>query len=191
MAISINWATRVISVPLADLTPLGGSRYGHDIEAFRLALKTIEDSEEGMGQLDTHRRNAPVTLAGVTYAQAFEIINGYTVEYEDGAYTVLASGANHNIGDVQVVNQVSLVIGNAAGLIVVSSGSGLSGAQDERLARIEKFLRNKRITDPAAGTQTVFDDDGSTVLAEGDLWEDAAGTQPYRGQGAERAERLA
>lgn len=74
---------------------------------------------------------------------------------------------------------------------IATGGSGLSGAQDARLARIEKFLRNKRITDPVTGKQTIFDDDNSTVLGEGDLFEDVAGTQPYRGQGAERAERLA
>ena len=125
MAVSINWATKVITIPQADLTSLGGSRYALDVDALRLELKNIEDSEEGITQLDTHRRNAPVTLAGVTYAQTFEIINGYTIEFEDGAYTVLPSGANHNIGDVQVVNNVSLVIGNSAGLITVSTtGAG-------------------------------------------------------------------
>jgi len=72
-----------------------------------------------------------------------------------------------------------------------SGGSGLSTDQANRLARIEKFLRNKRITDPVTGRQTVYDDDDSTVLGEGALFEDAAGSQAYRGQGAERAERLA
>lgn len=69
--------------------------------------------------------------------------------------------------------------------------STLLGACPDKLTMIEKLLRNKRITDPVAGTQTVFDNDGSTVLAQGLLFEDAAGTQAYRGQGAERAERLA
>lgn len=67
----------------------------------------------------------------------------------------------------------------------------LLGACPDKLTLIEKLLRNKRITDPVAGTQTVYDNDGSTVLAQGLLFEDAAGTQAYRGQGAERAERLA
>lgn len=60
-----------------------------------------------------------------------------------------------------------------------------------RVGLVEKLLRNKQITDPVFGTNTVFDDDGTTVLVSGDLFEDAAGTQPYRGQGAERRERLA
>lgn len=192
MAISINWTTKVITIPQADLTLVSAGLYELDVDVLRLALKNIEDGEEGIAFPDTHRHNTAVTLSGVTYARTFEIINGYTVTFEDVGtpYTVRCVGANHNIADVKNVNQVSLIIGNSAGLIVVASGSGLSTSQDERLARIEKFLRNKTITDPVTGKQTVFDDDGSTVLAEGDLFEDAAGTIPYTGGGAERRERL-
>jgi len=53
-----------------------------------------------------------------------------------------------------------------------------------------KVLRNKKITDPVTGVFTVFDDDGTTVLISGNLFEDAPGVQAYRGQGAERQERL-
>jgi hypothetical protein len=193
MTIAINWATKVITVTQADLTLVSAGLYELDVNAFRLALKDIEDSGDGMAFPDTHRHNTEVTLSGVTYARFFEIINGYTVTFESTGtpYTVRCVGANHNIADVKNVNDVSLIIGNSAGLIVVSSGSGLSADQDQRLARIEKFLRNKRITDPVTGQQTVFDDDGASVLGQGALYEDAAGTQPYRGQGAERSERLA
>jgi hypothetical protein len=124
MAISIDWLSRVIFVPQADLTPLGGGVYELDVNAFRLSLKSIEASEIGMPFPETHRHNTQVSLAGATYARTMEIINGYTVEFEDGQYTVVCSGANHNIGDVKVVNSVSLIIGNAAGLIVVAGGEG-------------------------------------------------------------------
>ncbi len=50
--------------------------------------------------------------------------------------------------------------------------------------------RNKVITDPVAGTYTVYADDDTTVLYQGDLWQDAAGTTPYAGAGAERRDRL-
>lgn len=132
MAISINWATKVISVPRADLTNLGGGIYELDVDAFRLELKDIEDSEIGQVFASTHRHNTEVTLSGVTYARTVEIINGYTIEFEDvgSPYTVKCVGANHNIADVKVVNQVSLIIGNSAGLIAVDTGgSGLTAAQ--------------------------------------------------------------
>jgi hypothetical protein len=43
------------------------------------------------------------------------------VEFEDGQYTVNCVGANHNISDVKVANQVSLIVNNAAGLITNSA----------------------------------------------------------------------
>lgn len=58
-------------------------------------------------------------------------------------------------------------------------------------ARFSYLLaHNKTVTDPVAGTITVYDTDGTTVLFQADLFEDAAGTQPYRGQGAERREGM-
>lgn len=118
MAISINWTTRVITIPQADLTLVSGSLYELDVDAFRLELKDIEDSEEGMAHPDTHRHNSEVVLSGVTYARTFEIINGYTITFENGSYSVRCIGANHNIADVKNVNSVSLIVGNSAGLVL-------------------------------------------------------------------------
>lgn len=47
------------------------------------------------------------------------------------------------------------------------------------------------VTDPAAGTYTVYDTDDTTVLYVADLWENAAGSIPYAGSGAERRDRFA
>jgi hypothetical protein len=139
MAITIDWGTRVIFVPQDFLTPVGEGLYGLDVNALRVALKSLEDDEEGMVFLDTHRHSLPLTLAGVTYARGVEIINGYTVEFENGQYTVVCSGANHNLSDVKVPNSVSLVIGNAAGLIVHSVGSGLSTAEHDKLMALPEL----------------------------------------------------
>jgi hypothetical protein len=188
--ISINWLTKVIYVPKAFMTEVSATLYDLDVNALRLALKDIEDSD-GMTYVDTHRHNTQVVLSGTTYARTFEVINGYTVEFEDGSYTVRCSGANHNLADVKVINSVSLIIGNSAGLISVTSGSGLSTEQAETLALIAKLLKNKQITDPATGKLTVYDDDDTTILVQGDLYENVSGSQQYRGQGAERRDRLA
>lgn len=120
MAITINWGTKVIFVPKADLdliqsTPTEIREL--DLNAFRLSLKDLEDSEDGMPCLDTHRHNTEVTLAGITFARVIEIINGYTVSFEDGQYAVNLVGANSNVGDVINVNQVSVRSANSAGLI--------------------------------------------------------------------------
>jgi len=120
MAISINWGTKVIYVPKADMgiiqeTPTEIREL--NLNAFRLVLKDLEDSEDGMCFPDTHRHNTEVTVAGLTIARVVEIINGYTVTFEDGQYAVNLPGANSNVGDVVNVNQVSVRTFNSAGLI--------------------------------------------------------------------------
>ena len=119
MTISIDWGTKVIYVPKADLALLQSDPEirALDLNAFHLWLKDAEDSEDGMPFLDTHNHNTEVELAGLTYARIVEITNGYTVEFEDGQYTISCTGANHNLSDVKVANQVSLIVNNAAGLI--------------------------------------------------------------------------
>lgn len=125
MAVSVNWATKVITVPQADMTPLGGSLYELDTNWLRLQLKDLEDDVEGMVFLDTHRHSTEVTISGVTYARFFEIINGYTVAFSpNSAYTVRLVGSNNNLADVLVLGNYSLISQNSAGLITVDSGGG-------------------------------------------------------------------
>lgn len=119
MAITINWGTKVIYVPRADLELMQASPEIRrlNLNWFRIQLKALEASEDGMAFPDTHRHNTEVELAGLTYARIVEIINSYAVEFEDGQYTVNCEGANHNLSDVKVANQVSIIVNNAAGLI--------------------------------------------------------------------------
>lgn len=143
MAITIDWGPRIINVPQADLTLISGTLYELDVDVFRLTLKDLEDDEAGAVFPDTHRHNTEVTLSGVTYARTVEIINGYTVSFQNTGtpYTVSCVGANHNIGDVTNFDGgMSLLIGNSAGLIVKTVGSGLSTPQDALLTRIGDIL---------------------------------------------------
>lgn len=57
------------------------------------------------------------------------------------------------------------------------------------LTEVRKILKNKQITDPNTGVMTIFDDD-DTALLVANLFQDAAGTIPYAGAGAERRERF-
>lgn len=66
----------------------------------------------------------------------------------------------------------------------------VTGSMGEALNVAQIMLRNKTVTDPTAGTITVYDLDGTTVLYVADLFADTAGTTPYAGAGAERRERL-
>ena len=119
MAISIDWGTKIISVPKADMLLVQATPFEVrelDLDWFRLQLKDLEDSEEGMSFPDTHLHNTTVTVGGVTLAHVIQIINGYTVTFENGTYAVNLVGANSNIGDNVNVNNVSVRSANSAGL---------------------------------------------------------------------------
>jgi len=155
MAISIDWGTRVINVPQSYLTNITGTLYELDTDQFRLDLKNLEDDPEGMPFPDTHRHNTQVTVAGVTYARVIEIINGYQIEFEDGQYSVRLVGSNNNFFDVEngvlAQNQVQVIPGNAAGLIVAETGvSGLTQEESDALIAI-------------AAAQTVIQSNISTI----------------------------
>src|SRR3989344_5793122 len=126
MAVTINWATKVINVPQAYLGDPVGGVYQLNVNTFRLDLKDIEDDVEGMPFTNTHIHNTQVTLGGVTFSRVFEIIAPYTVTFQDGQYAVNLVGANNNISDRTNVNQVSIRASNSAGMVTVTSGSGLT-----------------------------------------------------------------
>lgn len=119
MAISIDWPTGVITVPKADMTLIQSAPTEIrqlNLDTFRLTLRDLEDDPSGMPWPKTHNHNTSVTVGGVTLARVIEIINGYTVTFENGQYAVNLVGANSNVGDVVNVNQVSVRSANSAGL---------------------------------------------------------------------------
>lgn len=169
MAPSINWATKVITVPTADLTLLSGSLYEYSINTFRLALKDLEDDEVGMPFLKTHEHTPPHTLAGVAYGREIQVINGYTVTFQDGQYGVNIIGGNSNVSDVLNRNQVSVNTANSAGLIQVDTGGTFSSADRTKLEWIHKISKNRMEVDIAAQQLVLYDDNGTTVLQRWNL----------------------
>lgn len=130
MALSIDWDAKVITVPKADTTlvDIGPPEVRSlDLDVFRLELKSLEDNEYGISYLRTHRHNTAVTLGGIEYFRTVEIINGYTVTFENGSYRVnLIGDANSNVLDVTNYNSVQIASANSAGLQIVTQGSGIT-----------------------------------------------------------------
>ena len=138
MAYSLNWLTKVVTIPKADLTLVQASPEirALDVTAFWAAIHAIQ-ADEGISYPDIMRSNAPVALAGQVYARSVEVINGYSIEFENGSYQVNLTGANNNLLDARVQNQVSLNASNSAGAVIISTGSGLSVDQAAALGRID------------------------------------------------------
>jgi hypothetical protein len=153
MAYAVNWLTKVVTIPKADMALVQASPEIRELDllAFWAELHAIQD-DEGITYLAIMRSNAPVTLAGVTYVRSVEVINGYTIEFENGAYQVNLSGANNNLLEARVQNQVSLNASNSAGAIVISTGSGLSPAQDTALTRLVDLAEADEELTPSLAT---------------------------------------
>jgi hypothetical protein len=181
MAISVNWDTKVITVPQADLTFISGTLYEMDTDVFRLALKNLEDDVEGMPFLDTHQHNTQVTVAGTTFARTLEIINGYTVQFTpDAQWTVRLVGSNNNIFDVEngilVQNQVQVIPTNSAGLIVGEGGSAPTAAQ------VADAVWDEAQADHlAAGSTGESLNDAGAAGDPGAIWDEAAASHVAAG----------
>ena len=120
MAISPNWITGVITVPRADMTLIQSvptEIRQLNLNSFHKELRALEDSVDGRPWPRTHDHNTTVELGGVTYARVLEILDPYTVTFEDGQYAVNLTGANSNVADKVNVNQVSVRSANSAGLV--------------------------------------------------------------------------
>lgn len=182
MAISVNWVTGVIYVPKADTTLVDAGPpevRELDVDALRLTLRDLEDDPDGRPWPRTHNHNTQLTIGGVTYSRVFEIIPPYTIEFEDGQYGVNLYGANHNILDRRVQNQVSLNVSNSA-------GSTVPGMTEEQATTLIKSLLNGMVARQSTGYQEIFDDDGVTVWKKAPIYHDEDGVTPYQGDGIER-----
>ena len=120
MAITVDWSNKEIlidkaSMTLVQTTPI--EVYDLDINAFFVTLAGLSDNEDGMLYEIPYENIAPVTLSGVTYARIFQIVNDYTVTFENGAYAVNLLGANSNIADRVNINNVGVRSSNSAGLV--------------------------------------------------------------------------
>jgi hypothetical protein len=131
MALTIDPASKVISIPQADLNFVSGTLWELDSDAFRQLVMTDLASQEHIWMEDAYLHNGEVTVAGETFARTLEFINGYVISLEDtgSPYSVSIVGSNNNIFDIEngIMDPTPLVTvlsNNSAGLIVGSGGGG-------------------------------------------------------------------
>ena len=124
MALTIDPATRVISVPQADLTFVSGTLYTLDSDQFRKDVWDILSSESHIWLPPAFQHNTEVTITGDTLARTIVFINGFSVTFEDtgSAYSIKIIGSNNNIHDIDggILNPTALttvIPTNSFGLI--------------------------------------------------------------------------
>lgn len=123
MTISIDWDTGVISINKVDMTLVATALYELDLDALRDTLRELEGTAEGILYPYTHNHVQPATVGNVTFSRRVIFVNGYTVEFEDDQYGVNVFGANTNLAEVLVRNQVSVNTSNSAGLVYAGFGA--------------------------------------------------------------------
>jgi hypothetical protein len=143
--------------------------------------------------------SAAATIAGTSS------LTGNVVAILDAAAALAGSGDVD--GTLTAIGHALAVAAGSSSLTLTSYATGTLAAAIEPFTALSPeslsaavwssaegaFLyavaHNRVVTDPAAGTYTVYDEDDN-VLAVADLWADADGTTAYSGSGAERRDRL-
>lgn len=182
MALTLNPATRLISVPQADLTFVSGTLYDLDSDQFRKDVMDLLASEAYIWMPDAFTHNTEVSVAGVTYARSIEFINSYSIQFENtaSAYTVRIIGSNNNIFDVEngilvPTPLVTVISTNSAGLQTVVSGSGVTqqdkdDIENQIFTRIVEgaitFEQLVRIISAEAAGKVIQQPDGSYVIRD-------------------------
>lgn len=181
-----------------------------DVGALYTAIKDAQDSETGVmygpiaagvGRFDLGggrtsglvvRLNSPWQVEFLGAGQ--RTVDGGTLVGGAGGQPVASTP-----GTQVILNRPADAFEVATGGSAAPSASEVASAvwahqtAGDLLSKVEiaqVILRNKTVTNPQTGTMTVFADDGVTPLLVANLYEDAAGTQPYRGQGAENRGRF-
>lgn len=163
------------------------------------------------GFTGTVSNSSDTTIAGAlgtATASGFAGIVNANTTVAGGLGTAVASGlqgAVSNTNDIVIGGTLGIAIAsgllgnvNANHTIASNLGtavaSGLTGTVSNgtsaTLDLILKILRNRQELNPATGTFTLYDDDGTTVLYTTSAWADAAGTVPYSGGALRRIDAL-
>lgn len=108
-----------------------------------------------------------------------------------GSGTLTAGSWALGVLDATITQEAATISpASIAAAVWDAAAIGTDGTMGGVLVLLRKLGLNAQVTDPVAHTITVFDDDDVTPLFTAALFEDAGGTVGYRGQGAERRERL-
>lgn len=125
MSYTVNWTTKVISIPLGDLTLVSGVVYSLDATDFWLEVRRLEASPaDGLWAIQALEYVNSQLLSGITYVPIVKLINGYTWEVATTNIVVAMEGPNNNLLDAFIPgNGISVLANNSAGKQTVTSGA--------------------------------------------------------------------
>jgi len=197
-----SWGLAIKDGQLSSFTLIGGTAAlsaaaagGRNAEAALSGTGTLT----GVGALIVSAV-AALTGTGSLSANAVAYLNAAAALSGSGDLTGAVKALGEAVAAIQGTGSTTATAratGTLAASVLVAAGAELSpdaiasavwsSPQGEFLYAV---AHNRVITDPDAGTYTVYAADDTTVLFTADLWQDADGTVPYAGAGADRRDRL-
>lgn len=116
MALTVDYSTVtpwLITIPKSDLTLITGTQYQLTVDEFWILLRDFTDNETPVARPKLYSR-IPATSSTPSITT---IDDDYSLEFEDGLYSVNIINGNTNIREVEVKNQVSVNTNNTTGFI--------------------------------------------------------------------------
>jgi hypothetical protein len=161
MSYSVNWATKVVTVPLADLTLISGSNYSLNTGDFWIEMRRLEASPgDGLWAEQTVEYVNTQVLSGITYSAIVKLINGYTWDTDTTNKNIFLIGFNSNLLDIFIPgNSISVLANNSGGKIDAGGGGGGATAQEvwdhpfaTTLTAEEELTKARKAAQVAMGT---------------------------------------
>jgi hypothetical protein len=135
MAYSVNWTTKVVTIPLADMTLVSGSNYSLNTDDVWLELRRLEASPtDGLWTEQVIEYVNTQVLSGITYSAIVKMINGYTWDTDTTDKTISLLGYNSNLLDTFIPGDGVSVLANNSGGLIVNQGQSLGQSDLDNIA---------------------------------------------------------
>jgi hypothetical protein len=133
MAYAVNWTTKVVTIPLTDLTFVSGTNYTLDAADVWIELRRLEASPtDGLWADQIAEFVNTQVLSGLSYSAILKMVNGYTWNTDTSNKTISLLGINNNLLDTFIPgNGISVLANNSGGKITVDGGASAITQQDK------------------------------------------------------------
>jgi hypothetical protein len=162
VAFTVNWLTKLVTVPLTDLTLVSGINYTMDVDTAHDEMRRLEwEFADGLWAAQIIEYIDSQLLSGIVYSPIVKMVNGYTWEIDASNINVALVGANTNLLDTYIPSMsVSILVNNSGGKIV--TGSGLSVAEQTQLRELHAN-EGLETGNPMTVTTTTRSTDDATI----------------------------
>ena len=129
--ITADWSTKILTVPVSDLTVVSSGRYKITAREWWNLLQELTYTDDGIVKTMLSKGDFPYSNTRPTDVtpRVINLINGYTAYFAGGPYSVDITEGNTNLGFTGIHDTsdgVSLNTNNTVGYSTVATGSGVT-----------------------------------------------------------------